>query len=56
VKAPARENVAAMLRTWVDTLPAYQRPRWLHAVGSLPRTATGKLMRRKLLDLHGTLA
>ena len=38
-----------------ETLPHYQRPRWLHAVASLPRTATGKLLRRKLQELHRTL-
>ena len=29
----------------------YQRPKWLHAVDALPRTATGKLLRRKLSEL-----
>ena len=46
---------SAALRACADTLPPYQRPRWLHPVASLPRTATGKLMRRKLQDLHRTL-
>jgi len=33
-------------------MPPYQRPRWLHAVEALPRTPTGKLLRRKLRELH----
>jgi benzoate-CoA ligase len=47
---------AVTLREHADRLPPYQRPRWLHAVPSLPRTATGKLMRRRLQELHRTLA
>lgn len=30
----------------------YQRPRWYHPVQVLPRTATGKLQRRRLQELH----
>ena len=45
----------AALRACADTLPHYQRPRWLHAVDVLPRTPTGKLLRRKLQELHRTL-
>jgi acyl-coenzyme A synthetase/AMP-(fatty) acid ligase/rubrerythrin len=45
----------AALRACADTLPPYQRPRWLHAVATLPRTPTGKLLRRKLQELHRTL-
>jgi 4-hydroxybenzoyl-CoA reductase beta subunit len=48
-------DVASTLREWGDALPPYQRPRWLHAVESLPRTATGKLMRRKLREMHQSL-
>jgi acyl-coenzyme A synthetase/AMP-(fatty) acid ligase len=51
--APAID--AATLRQHADRLPPYQRPRWLHAVEALPRTATGKLMRRRLRDLHAVL-
>ena len=47
---------AATLREHADRLPPYQRPRWLHPVEALPRTATGKLVRRRLRDLHATLA
>ncbi len=45
----------AALRACADTLPPYQRPRWLHAIDALPRTPTGKLLRRKLQELHRTL-
>ncbi len=47
---------AATLREHVDRLPPHQRPRWLHPVEALPRTPTGKLVRRRLRDLHCTLA
>jgi acyl-coenzyme A synthetase/AMP-(fatty) acid ligase/rubrerythrin len=49
------DAAGAALRACAETLPHYQRPRWLHAVASLPRTPTGKLLRRKLQALHGTL-
>ncbi len=47
---------AVTLREHADRLPPYQRPRWLHPVEALPRTPTGKLVRRRLRDLHSTLA
>lgn len=47
---------AAALREHADRLPHRQRPRWLHQVEALPRTATGKLMRRRLRDLHAMLS
>ncbi len=40
------------LSAHAQTLPHYQRPRWLHAVDGLPRGPTGKLLRRKLQELH----
>lgn len=46
---------AATLRMHADRMPAYQRPRWLHRVDALPRTATGKLLRRHLRELHASL-
>ncbi|HSN33389.1 MAG TPA: AMP-binding protein [Ideonella sp.] len=52
--APALDTTS--LREHADRLPPFQRPRWLHAVETLPRSATGKLMRRRLRDLHTTLA
>ncbi|MEO8309904.1 MAG: AMP-binding protein [Caldimonas sp.] len=47
---------AAALREHAGRLPPHQRLRWLHAVEALPRTATGKLMRRRLRDLHAALS
>nr|HET7860710.1 AMP-binding protein [Caldimonas sp.] len=43
------------LRAHAGRLPAYQRPRWLHRIDSLPRTGTGKLLRRRLRELHREL-
>ena len=37
-------------------LPPHQRPLWWHAVDGLPRGPTGKLLRRRLQDLHLSLA
>jgi acyl-coenzyme A synthetase/AMP-(fatty) acid ligase/rubrerythrin len=48
--------VERALRERAATLPQYQRPRWLRAVAAIPRTATGKLLRRKLAELVGPLA
>jgi acyl-coenzyme A synthetase/AMP-(fatty) acid ligase/rubrerythrin len=45
----------AALREHADRLPPYQRPRWLHPVDVLPRTPTGKLVRRRLRELHREL-
>jgi acyl-coenzyme A synthetase/AMP-(fatty) acid ligase len=42
------------LQRCAAALPLYQRPRWMRRVDALPRTPTGKLLRRKLLDLHAT--
>src|SRR6266540_2865029 len=47
---------AATLREHADRLPPYQRPRWLHSIETLPRTPTGKLVRRRLRELHATIA
>lgn len=42
----------AVLRERAAALPPYQRPHWFHPTAILPRTATGKLQRRKLQELH----
>ncbi len=47
---------AAALREHADRLPPFQRPRWLHPIDAMPRTPTGKLVRRRLRDLHIALA
>ena len=38
-------EVSAVEREITTRLAAYKRPRRLHVVGQLPRTATGKLVR-----------
>ncbi len=49
----ANPDVAsAALHASSQNLPHYQRPRWLHAVPALPRGPTGKLLRRRLQELH----
>ncbi|MDE2397262.1 MAG: AMP-binding protein, partial [Burkholderiales bacterium] len=45
-------TTGAALQAGAEALPPHQRPRWLHAVDSLPRTATGKVLRRKLQEMH----
>lgn len=55
-KPDAVGKLATTLQSRVDALPHYQRPRWLHAIAALPRTATGKLMRRRLQEMHGAQA
>ena len=53
-KSDAQADADLALRAFAQSLPHYQRPRWLCPVAALPRTATGKLMRRKLVELHRT--
>jgi len=45
----------AALQERASVLPPHQRPRWWHLVDDLPRGPTGKLLRRKLRELHRTL-
>lgn len=42
----------AALAAGAEAMSAHRRPRWLHAIDTLPRTATGKVLRRKLMELH----
>lgn len=51
VLKPDAPDATSALAAYVETLPHYQRPRWLRVVPSLPRTATGKLCRRNLPDV-----
>jgi acyl-coenzyme A synthetase/AMP-(fatty) acid ligase len=46
--------VTAALQERAGSLPPHQRPRWWHVVDALPRGPTGKLLRRKLQELHLT--
>jgi acyl-coenzyme A synthetase/AMP-(fatty) acid ligase/rubrerythrin len=45
------DAVAQVLRERAAALPPYQRPSVLHSVPLLPRTPTGKLLRRRLAEL-----
>jgi acyl-coenzyme A synthetase/AMP-(fatty) acid ligase len=40
--------VQGLLAERVAALPPHERPQWLHCLPELPRTATGKLLRRQL--------
>jgi len=42
----------AALQACASALPPHQRPLWWHAVDTLPRGPTGKLLRRRLRELH----
>jgi acyl-coenzyme A synthetase/AMP-(fatty) acid ligase len=46
-----REQVERVLRERTAALPPYQRPRGLHSLDVLPRTPTGKLLRRRLAEM-----
>lgn len=52
-----RDGLAAStaLLAGIASMQHHQRPRWLHPVLALPRTATGKLLRRKLQELHRSM-
>ena len=45
-------DLEASLRAHTSSMPSYQRPRQFHAVDTLPRTPTGKLLRRRLQEIH----
>ncbi len=44
-------EVERVLRERAAALPPYQRPGGLHAIEALPRTPTGKLLRRRLAEM-----
>jgi acyl-coenzyme A synthetase/AMP-(fatty) acid ligase len=51
VAAPGREEVASgLLQKGIDALPKLKQPREIRWVSELPKTATGKLQRRRLRD------
>ena len=56
--ADERTAVERALRARAAALPPHQRPRSLHEIAALPRTPTGKLLRRRLADafLNGVAA
>jgi acyl-coenzyme A synthetase/AMP-(fatty) acid ligase len=51
-KPDANGDIPAAIDRVAATLPHFQRPSSLHVLPALPRTATGKLMRRKLQALQ----
>jgi acyl-coenzyme A synthetase/AMP-(fatty) acid ligase len=51
-KPGSSEPAARALRAAIDGLPKTRRPREMHWVEALPRTATGKLQRNKLGELR----
>jgi benzoate-CoA ligase family protein len=49
----ASQHLVRELQDWVSSrIGAYKRPRWIHFVPELPKTATGKLQRFKLRELQ----
>jgi len=48
---PQQEAIESTLRERAAALPGYQRPARLQRVDMLPRTPTGKLLRRRLADM-----
>lgn len=46
----AQAAVEQLLRQRAGQLPHYQRPNWLAPTTTLPRTSTGKLLRRRLTE------
>jgi acyl-coenzyme A synthetase/AMP-(fatty) acid ligase len=53
VAVGGREDEAReRLRAGIARLPKYRRPLWVHWVGALPLTATGKLQRSRLRAAH----
>ena len=42
----------AALAAGVESMSSHRRPRWLYAIDTLPRTATGKVLRRQLQEMH----
>ena len=52
LKAPSPEGLAAQLRSWVaEQIGPIARPRDIYIVGELPKTRSGKIMRRLLRDV-----
>jgi len=53
VAAPGREEEARQrIEAGVGNLPKHRRPCWVHWVKELPLTATGKVQRSRLRDVH----
>jgi acyl-coenzyme A synthetase/AMP-(fatty) acid ligase len=49
----AEDQLARDLQDWVaQKVGGYKRPRWIEFLPEIPKTATGKLQRFKLRELH----
>ena len=57
VATPEQEQAARLsLAKGIALLPGHKRPRWVHWVDALPLTATGKLQRSRLGEMHKAAA
>lgn len=54
--AEAEDELLAELQRRIATLPPYKRPSRLLPIDMLPRTPTGKLLRRKLQELEQAMS
>jgi acyl-coenzyme A synthetase/AMP-(fatty) acid ligase len=53
VAVPERAALARQrMAEGIDALPKHRRPRWVHWLDALPLTATGKVQRSRLRQLH----
>jgi acyl-coenzyme A synthetase/AMP-(fatty) acid ligase len=51
VTARGAEDAARAAALACERLPRHKRPKWIHTVAELPRTATGKVQRYKLREI-----
>jgi 4-hydroxybenzoate-CoA ligase len=52
--AANRDSIAEALKEHVkEKIGKWKYPRWIELIDELPKTATGKIQRYKLRDLHG---
>jgi len=58
VAAPQQResDLRLSLAKGIALLPGHKRPRWTHWVDALPLTATGKLQRSRLGEIHKMVA
>jgi acyl-coenzyme A synthetase/AMP-(fatty) acid ligase len=50
--SPSRELATELEDAVAQQIGAYKRPRWIEFTAELPKTATGKLQRFKLREMH----
>jgi acyl-coenzyme A synthetase/AMP-(fatty) acid ligase len=49
-----RDEAQARIAQAIEAMPRHRRPRWVHWVDTLPLTATGKVQRASLRQLHAS--